>query len=292
MADLFGNLASGIGGLLGLGSGAQSTLNYLGDIGTGLGGTYDLYQGIQSQGMYQDYMSQLLGSTDLSDELLRKQATRAEDLYYPIEDLQAQYALEDIQSLRPLQTAQQTYGIQRGLDDISLAQDVVDPTRTGLITQLAQGADAQKYMDIASTDVMQAYDKSLGEAQRAYSQMGINPSSGAAQNLINQGALSRAASLAGARTEASRLAEDLDIQRKGQALDLFSGIPLTQTEAPQSGSSLSSQAAQGLQGLTSSLVSGANLANQAANTGFAGASAAFGNLTNYTNPTNQSYQGV
>lgn len=284
MADLFGNIASGVGSLFGVSEGTQSTLSGLGNLA---GGAYGIYRGIQQQGLQDQYMNALLGSTQLSDELLRQQADRAKELYYPIEDLQAQYALEDIEKMRPLQVGQQEYSIGKGTSDIGFAQNVIDPTRYDLLEYLSEGADPQKYADIASTDVTQAFSKALDETGRAYARMGINPSSGAAQSLVNQNAISRAAATAGARTEAQRLAEDLSIQRKGQALNYWEGIPLTTAQTPISGAALAGQAASGFQQAASGLTQGAKLAGAGTGNAFAGASAAFGNIADYLRPKSE-----
>lgn len=278
--DLFGNIASGLGSLFGA---SDSTTSFLGGLGNLAGGAYSLYRGVNEQNQQDKYMNALYASQGLSDELLRKQAERAESTFYPIEDLQAQYALEDLKRMRDLQVAQQQYGIDRGQDDIGFAQDVIDPTRYGLLEFLSEGADPQKYMDIASTDVNQSFDKTMGEVSRAMSRQGINPNSGAMQNMLTQGALSQGAALAGARTNASRLSEDLDIQRKGQALNYWEGIPLSTAQAPLSGAALSQQAAQGFQQAASGLAQGAKLAGGNAADSFAGASAAFGNMGGYLN---------
>jgi hypothetical protein len=275
MADLYSNIASGVGSLFGASS---DTTNVLQGVAGLAGGAYDLYRGIQAQGQYDDYMSQLYASQALSDQLLREQAARAEELYYPIEDLEAQYALEDMQRMRGLQTAQQDYSIGKGLTDIAYAQGVVDPTRYGLISQLAEGAAAQKYMDQASADITQAFSGALDDTSRAYSRMGINPNSGAMKNLITQSSLAQAAAQAGARTESARMAEDLDLQRRQQAVNLWAGIPMDTQQVSQSGAALASQAAGGLQSAASGLSTGAQLAGQEATSGFSGASAAFGSV--------------
>lgn len=285
MADgLFGSLASSLSGLFG-DSSTLSTIGGLADFGVG---AYDLYRGFQSDSSSQDYLNALMASQDVSDSIIQGQYKRAQDIYYPIEDLQAQYALADLKALRPLQEAQQSYGLTRGYADIDLAKNTVDPTRTGLIQQLAAGAPAQRFMDIASADVQQSYDQALADTQRAYARSGINPNSGAYQSLLQQNMMSKAAAEAGARTEAARIAEDLDISRKGQALNLFAGIPLTSTQAPQSGTALATQAASGLQTSAQNLQKAAALTSGMAGDYYAGATSTFKNLGDYFGTGNSS----
>ena len=193
MADIFGNIASGLSGIVG--DDYSSYLNTAANIGRAGLGAYELYSGLQAQGQQRDYMSQLLASQQLSDKLLKAQAERAESLYHPIEDLQAEYALSDLQAMRPLQTAQQEYALGKGMDDIAFAQEVIDPTQQNLLRFLAEGVDSQEYRDIASTDVQQAFGQAQREADRAQRLQGINPSSGAAQSLSNQLAISKASAL-------------------------------------------------------------------------------------------------
>lgn len=277
--SLFGDIASGLGSLFG-----GSTGTVLGGLGSLAGAGYDIYQGIQSQEQQQDYMNQLLASQTAAGALTAEQAARARQLYYPIEDLQAKYALADLKQTRPLQVAQRRYGTGRGMEDIAFAQDVIDPTRYNLVEFLAQGVDPQEYMDIASADVTQAYDEAQAAQQRALARQGVNPASGASQSLANQLAISRAAQLAGARTEASRLAEDVSLQRKGQALDYWQGIPFASQQAPQSGTQVAQQAAQGFRQAASGLLGGAQLAGQQAKQGFTGASALLNQMGQYFQP--------
>ena len=285
MSDLFGNIVGGVSDLLGIGD--TKTGNFLSGLGNLAGGAYSLYQGINAQNQQQDYLNSLYASQGLSDEILRAQYERAQDLYYPIEDLQAQYALDDLQRTRDLQLAQQDYSIDKGMSDIDFATGTMDPLQYGLLTQLSEGAPAQKYMDIASTDVNQAFNQAQNEAARSFARQGINPNSGAMQNMLSQMAISKGSALAGARTNASRMAEDLDLSRKQQALNYWSGVPFNTTSVDTSGSALANQAAGGFQSAANTLAKSAALTGQTANDAFAGASAAFGNIGGYLNPSTQ-----
>jgi len=279
MADLFGSIASGVGSLVGGGSsGGSSTLAGIANLA---GGAYSMYQGYQAQKQQENYLRSLYASQAKSDELLAAQAERSKQYFEPVENLQAEYALEDLKKMRDLQVAQQEYGIAQGQADIAYGRDTMDPARYALLDILNEGADAEKYRNIASTDVAQAFDKATGDTTRAYGRMGINPNSGAMQDFMNQANISEAIATAGARTEASRLSEDLDIQRRAQAQNLWAGIPLQTTASPVSGSAMSQQAAQGFQQAAQGLATGANLAGQQASQGYQGASAAFSNAANY-----------
>lgn len=284
---MFSSIASGVGSLFsgssgsGGGGGGGSIINTLAGIGDIAGGAYDLYRGVQNEQRANDYLGNLYASQKKSDSLLQAQADRAKDIFYPIEDLQAEYALEDLKRMRDLQVAQQQYGIDRGEQDIAFAKDVMDPARDNLLEFLASGVEPQRYMDIAVTDVNQAFDKSLGETSRAYGRMGINPNSGAMTNLVNQNAVSKAAAQAGARTEANRLAEDLSIARKSQALNAWQGIPLSSTQSPTSGSVLAGQAAAGFQDAASNLSSAAKLSSGMASDYMASAKTTFNDARGY-----------
>mgnify|MGYP006294878759 CR=1 FL=1 len=277
MADsLFGNLASGLGSLFGASDSTQGILSGIGDIGNFALGAYDTYQGFQTQGMANDYLSALYGSQAKSDAIIQEQFDRAKELYWPVEELQAQYAKEDLEKMRPLQQEQQQYAIDKGYDDIAFAQGTVDPTEKDLISFLAEGADPQKYMNIASTNIGQSYDQAFNETQRSLAKMGVNPNSGAFQDMARQNLIGKAAAEAGARTDASRMAEDLDIARKGQALNLWSGIPLSTNTSPYSGESLATLASSGLQQSAGNLTQAAKLASSFSDDYFAGATALFG----------------
>ena len=284
MADsLFGSLSSGLQGLFG---GSDSLWNTVGAIGDTAMGAYDLYQGIQSQNQYNDFMGTLGASYAKSDALAQAMYDRAKETYFPIEDLQAQYALEDLERYRPLQVNQQQYGIDRGNQQIGFAQNTMDPLEDSFLTFLSQGADPQKYRNIASADIQQGFDQASADTARAMARQGINPNSGAFADMMKQTQLGKAAAEAGARTEASRLAEDLDIARKGQALNYWKGIPFDTTTAPTSGSNLASQATSALTSTASGLANAAKLANNSAGDYFAGATATFGNIGDYLNSNN------
>lgn len=280
-SSLFSSLTSGLGGLLGFSDSTQSWMNAAGSLGDFALGAYDTYQGLNQDAAANNYLNSLGASYAKSDELLQAQADRAKEIYYPIEDLQAQYTLEDLQRYRPLQVNQQQYGIDRGNEQIAFAQNTMDPMQDALLTQLSQGADAQKYRDIASADVQQSYDQASADTQRAYARMGINPNSGAFTSMLKQGELAKAAAEAGARTNASRMAEDLDLSRKQQAMNAWNGIPFQLTSTATSGSALANQAASGLSNMASGLTSAAKLANSMADNSFASATYNFGNIGSY-----------
>ena len=69
------------------------------------------------------------------------------------------------------------------------------------------GVDVNQRVSDASADVMQSFQNSNSIARRNAGRMGINPNSGRFAETIKAGALDRATSVAGAKTQARSLAE-------------------------------------------------------------------------------------
>lgn len=232
----------------------QSVLHF----GSGL---MDLYGGLTNQ----INSSSLYG--DASD-LLRQQSSlasldynRYKELFGPIEEAQAKYALEDLNILRPLNVAQRNYEITSGLRDINRQQNVYQPLEESVVSKLADGVDIDEMMNEATSDVKNAYARNQASTNRAALLSGVNTSSGSYQRgMAGQGA-NQALAEATARTQARRVGEDLDLSRKSQALNYAAGIPLTNIPTYNAGSSLQSSMA----GYGSSGLGMANLAGQLSN---------------------------
>lgn len=216
------------------------TLGNLVNIGSGIADIYMGYQNMQaSQKMYDT------ASSATAQQLALAEADKAlfEELYKPYEKASMQYALEDINALRPLTTAQRDYGVERGLYDIERAKDFYRPLEESLVEQLAEGVDPQEYMATAGMDVQRAFDRSRAEREQQAMRYGIDPSSGAFQRSIGDTSVSQALGEAQAMTAARRTAEDLDISRRAQALGYAQGIPISQQQATSGQHYLSSATA-------------------------------------------------
>lgn len=240
----------------------DSISSALGSVGDVLGSS--ALQGALSLGMagLEGYtgLSQLSDASalsGLSQDALQQQLALAysnekkyNQLYLPIEQAQAQYALQDLTTMRPLQEAQLNYGVERGLYDIARAQNFYQPLEESLTNQLAQGVNAQDYMNTASTDVQNAFSKARQQQARTLASAGVNPNSAAYQRQLQSNFTSQALGEAGARTSARQTAEDLDLSRKAAALQYAAGIPIDTTNAIN-GSALLGQAASGLSNVAS-----------------------------------------
>ena len=227
----------------------------------GLAG-WDAYQGYQSQQQANKYSNMLAGSVAMQSEWAQDLWDRMMELQWPIEDLQAEYALEDLEKLRKLQVAQRDYGITKGLGDIAQAKildPILDQTKESLVKKLAEGEDvlADRMRATASTDIGASFGQQRDVDARRFAAAGINPNSGMFQNYMQQMGTSQALAEAGARTQASRQAEDTALSRQAQALNYRAGIPLS---AQQFSSTTTPTAALSGLGAASGMLS--NLANQ------------------------------
>ncbi len=206
---------------------------------------WDIYQGINAQQSANDYANLSFGSSN-------QQALYASELWdrlamnqWPIEDLQSEYAYEDLRLLRDLQEAQRDYGIYKGMQDIELAESLdpmINQAKTSLVTKLAEGEDvlADRMRSQTSADINQAFTQQRADDARRFSSYGINPNSGAMSNYMSQMGIAEALAQAGGRTDATWGAETEAMNRQGQAINYASGIPLSQQQAPASTTSTSS----------------------------------------------------
>ncbi len=211
----------------------------LAGIGNAASMGWDIYQGINAQQSANDYANLSFGSAN-------QQALYASDLWdrmamnqWPIEDLQSQYAYEDLRLLRGLQAAQRDYGVNKGLQDIELAKTLdpmINQAKTSLVTKLAEGEDvlADRWRAQTSADINQAFAQQRTDDMRRFNSYGINPNSGAISNYMTQMGTAEALAQAGRRTDATWGAETEAMNRQGQAINYASGIPLSQQQAPAS----------------------------------------------------------
>lgn len=282
MAGWFDSLGDTIGSLTSfLGSNTMSGLANTAAAG------FDIYSGINAMNRANKLSDLAYASADkqnaYSDELFNRQKS----LYWPIEDKQAAWSLEDMNAARGLSTAQRDYAVQKGLTDINTAKDldpVITDTKKSLVRRLAEGEDvlADRMRSTASADVSAAFDKQRDSDVRKFGLYGINPNSGAMGNYMSRLGSSQALAEAGARTQATRQAEDTSLSRQAQAINYASGIPLsTQQYTP---STTPTAALSGL-GSSSSIAGqlGANY-DKSASDSFTGAASALKNVYNIYNP--------
>lgn len=188
------------------------------------GTAYDIYNGYKdskSASAANDAASALY---DKQAEWLGLQINRYKDIYWPYEDLQYQYAIEDMLSTRDENIAMRDYWEQRTLEQIDQAKTlnpILDENEKSLIRKLVEGEDvlADRFRSQATADVQAAFGSQREQDMRAMGLAGINPNSGQMQNYINKMGAAQALSEAGARTNATRLAEDTALQRQAAAMD-------------------------------------------------------------------------
>lgn len=209
------------------------------------GTAYDIYQG---------YSNSKAGSAsfDAAKSLYAKQAEwlglqidRYKNVYWPYEDLQYQYAIEDTLATRDENIAMREYWEQRTLEQIDQAKalnPMLDEAEKSLIRKLVEGEDvlADRFRSQATGDVQAAFGSQREQDVRAMGLAGINPNSGQMQNYMNRMGASQALAEAGARTNATRLAEDTSIQRQAAAMDYSkSALSPTYNLSQSSGAGLS-----------------------------------------------------
>ena len=273
MASLYDDLLSGVSTAANLGTAA-----------------YDLYQGIQNQA-YADKMYDLaFGSAAQQDAWASDMANRAQTLYWPLEDLQYQYATEDINALRPSDVANRDYNVQRRNELLTQAKQLnptLDANKVSYINTMTAPVDdlRQRWMDIASTNVDQAFDAKRATGLRQMGQAGINPSSGNMLDYNRTMYQDQAAQSANARTKASRDAETEGLSRQATVLNMQAGIPLpTYNTTPSTTASTISSSMGGTGTAAAGL---ANSLNSNAQQNFTGAATSINSA--YWNPITTNY---
>ena len=188
------------------------------------GTAYDIYQGYKDSSAASDANADASSLYNKQAEWLGLQIDRYKDVYWPYEDLQYQYAIEDLLSTRDENIAMRDYWEQRTLEQIDQAKSlnpILDENEKSLIRKLVEGEDvlADRYRSQATADVQAAFGSQREQDMRAMGLAGINPNSGQMQNYINRMGAAQALSEAGTRTNATRLAEDTALQRQATAMD-------------------------------------------------------------------------
>lgn len=260
----------------------SDTWSALGTAANVAGAGYDIYQGYQNQQLANKYADIAFSTAEKQDEYAQAMFDRMKNLYWPYEDLNYQYATEDLQTLRPLGQAQAQYAVERGLSDIAQQREldsVYYDTEKSLIRKLTEGEDvlADRLMQTATANVANAYAQQRESDARKLSASGINPNSGQYANYMNRMGSQQAMAEATARTQASRQAEDLAISRQSQALNYRQGaqLPTYQTTPSVNASNITS-------GLSSSGSMSGSLYNDTSQQAQLGFSSAYSLLKNLT----------
>ena len=257
----------------------------LGDV-SGIAGTaWDIYSGYQNQQLANQYADLMFASAEKQDEYAQQMWNRYKEKYWPLEDLNIQYTMEDMQTLRPAYQNQVAYQAQRldeQLDQAKYLNPILDDTEKSLIRKLVEGEDvlADRYMQQATADVGAAYSSQREQDMRAMGLAGINPNSGQMVNYMSNMGRSQALSEATARTQASRQAEDTAISRQSQALNYAKGAQLPTYQVTPSVST--SGIASSLGNLSTSYTGLANMYNKNAQDSWNGANTLLNTLTNGT----------
>lgn len=216
----FGDILSGA--VKWLGSPTAQTIGNLASTG------FDIYGGIQSLGQQQSLYDQAMRQAQFSESQMKQLA----GLQFPISQLQAQYALEDLKRFRPSSVAQQEYGVQRAGTELGIAKEtdpLIDEAMKSVIGRLTEGEGPlrDRLRGQATADVAAAFQQSADQEQRRLRGLGVSPTSGLAQDYGQRQSQAQALAQAGARTQASRTAEDLALSRNIQAMNMRMGIPVS-----------------------------------------------------------------
>lgn len=261
---------------------AMGGWNTLGNIANVAGSAFDIYQGVQSMNMAEKYADLAFGSAAKQDEYSQAMWDRMKSKYWPIEDLNIQYSMEDMKTLRPMYEQQIAYQAQRGQQELANAKEMdplIDETKKSLIRKLTEGEDVLRgrMTEQASTDTSAAFEQQRGQDARRMGMAGINPNSGQYANYMNRMGTNEAMSEATARTQASRLAEDTALSRQSQALNYYSTGNLPQYQYTPTVNAGTVQ--QGLGGSTGNYMGGMQYFGNQAQNQFTGASYQLNQLT-------------
>lgn len=238
------------------------------------GAAYDIYSGYKQNQLADQYANLAFATAEKQDEFTQAMWDRYKEKYWPIEDLQIDYTMQDIQTLRPAYENQVAYQAQRLDEQLAQAKELnplIDETEKSLIRKLVEGEDvlADRLRSQATADVGAAYASQREQDVRSMGLAGINPNSGQMQNYLNRMGQSQALSEATARTQASRQAEDLALSRQSQALNYSKGTTLPTYQVTPSVNT--SSIASGLSSLVSGYSGLANSANTQAQDSWNGA---------------------
>lgn len=224
MMDYISNVGSsvwnGIGGWQGISTGLQT-----------VGTAYDIYNGYQASKMAEQYADLAFATAEKQDAFAQQMWDRYKKKYWPLEDLNYEYTMQDMKALRPAYQNQIKYQAQRlneQLGQAKILNPLIDDTEESLIRKLIEGEDvlAERLRSEATADIGAAFGAQREQDIRSMGLAGINPNSGQMANYLTKMGQSQALAEAAARTQASRQAEDLAISRQSQALNYAKGAQL------------------------------------------------------------------
>lgn len=253
---------------------SPNTWSTIGNIAGAAGSIYDIYSGFQNQSRADQMANIAAGSAQKQDQLTQEAWDRQKNLYWPLENLNIQYMMQDMQALRPAYQNQVAYQAQRMNEQLAQAKELnpmLDQTEKSLLQRLTEGEDvlSERLMNQATADVGSAYSAQREQDQRAMGLAGINPNSGQMSSYLGRMGTSEALAESTARTQASRQAEELALSRQAQALNYRQGAQLptySYTPSVNTGTILG-----GLQGAGASYTGLANMYNQNAQNNWNGA---------------------
>ena len=262
---------------------SNSIGSILGDVSSVAGTAWDIYSGYQNQQLANQYANLAFATAEKQDKYAQAMWDRYQEKYWPLEDLNIQYTMEDMQTLRPAYQNQINYQVQRLDEQLAQAREInpiLDDTEKSLIRKLVEGEDvlAERYMSQATADVGAAYGSQREQDMRSMGLAGINPNSGQMVNYMSNMGRSQALAEATARTQASRQAEDTAISRQSQALNYAKGatLPTYQVTPSVSTSGISST----LGNLSGSYTGLSQMYNTNAQNSWNGANVLLNKLTN------------
>ena len=262
---------------------SNSIGSILGDVSSVAGTAWDIYSGYQNQQLANQYANLAFATAEKQDKYAQAMWDRYQEKYWPLEDLNIQYTMEDMQTLRPAYQNQINYQVQRLDEQLAQAREInpiLDDTEKSLIRKLVEGEDvlAERYMSQATADVGAAYGSQHEQDMRSMGLAGINPNSGQMVNYMSNMGRSQALAEATARTQASRQAEDTAISRQSQALNYAKGatLPTYQVTPSVSTSGISST----LGNLSGSYTGLSQMYNTNAQNSWNGANVLLNKLTN------------
>lgn len=213
-------------------------LSLAGSVLGGLGG------GKQKKSYLQKRQEQLaIEDMNRKNDFMGKYNDLYNKYYFPMEETAAQDYIADYGKYRPYQQNMMNYQLGRGDELIDMAKEtnpMLDANRKDIIRRLTEGEDVlrDRMQTEASTDMQSAMDAQKEQGLRSMNMYGVNPNSGAFGSFMSNMTTTSALGQAGARTQASRQAEDLSLERGMQAQNMYTNPNMLFTpNRPQPGMS-------------------------------------------------------
>lgn len=103
-------------------------------------------------------------------------------------------------------------------------KDTWQPFEQEYADLLSKGVDEETYVGRAGADVQQSFDKGQDMQERQASRMGIDPSSGRFQQMMENSQYARGLAEVGARGDARMQARDMNLRMKGEGANMGRGM--------------------------------------------------------------------